>query len=66
MAEPSKNAPPPPEDVEAEFQSSLEDVIAVLEKLERYFDTPKDLLESLRLAMMNKGHLRFLLDRIKR
>lgn len=66
MAEPALKAAPTDTDVEADFQSSLEDVIAVLERLERHFDSTKELLESLRLASVNRGHLRFLLDRVKR
>ena len=64
MAENKKDAAP--EDVEAAFQASLEDVIAVIERIERFFDSPRDMLESLRLAATNRGHAKFLLDRIKR
>lgn len=66
MAEATKPTTAEPVDEVQAFQSSLEDVVTVIENVEGFFESPREMLESMRLACRNRGHARMILNRIKK
>lgn len=49
---------------EESFRSSLEDVVAVAERLMGLFPRTEDLLETCQLGLTNDGHLLLLMDKV--
>jgi hypothetical protein len=66
MPDPAPRLSPstPAEDFEAAFRFNIEGVVETLEKLAPYFDSVEDLVESLKLALTNDGHMRFLTNKL--
>lgn len=53
-----------PEDIEASFRSSLQDVIEVAKRLSPHCESVDDLVELLELALTNDGQLRFVMGKV--
>lgn len=53
-----------PEEAEADFRRSLEDVALVIERLGTYCQTPDEMLSMVRLAIDNTGQLRLLIREV--